>query len=239
LLVDIVHREDRAWITGHIDRELEGGGISHIDFRIITRGGEERWISHCCQPVYDSKGQMNGRRASNRDISERKRLERELERLAATDKLTGIFNRAKLEECLNSEIKESRRLGHALSLMICDIDHFKKVNDTYGHDVGDIVLKMLAETVKKHIRETDIFARWGGEEFVVLMPGADTRGARVLAEKLREEIEIRSFGEAGRITISFGVAQLRSEDSIVSLVKKADDALYKAKKNGRNRVEIA
>lgn len=239
LLVDIVHPEDRAWITGHLDQEMESRGMSYVDFRIITLNGEERWISHCCQPVHDSSGQMNGRRASNRDISQRKKLERELEKLATIDKLTGIFNRSKLEEYLNNEIKESRRLGHSLSLMIFDIDHFKDVNDTYGHDVGDIVLRTLAGTVKDHIRETDIFARWGGEEFIVLMPGSDIRGAGVLAEKLRREIESRSSEKAGQITVSVGVAQLTSEDTIKSFLKRADNALYRAKRKGRNRVEVA
>ncbi|HYQ47958.1 MAG TPA: sensor domain-containing diguanylate cyclase [Thermodesulfovibrionales bacterium] len=238
LLQTIVHSEDKAWIVGHLAHELESRGMSYVDFRIITRDGEQRWISHCCQPVYDSNGRMNGRRASNRDISHRKRLEKELESLAASDKLTGIFNRSKLEEYLNNEVKESRRLGHPLSLMIFDVDHFKLINDTYGHDIGDVVLKMLAGTVKDRIRETDIFARWGGEEFIVLMPGSDIRGAGVLAEKLRREIGSRNFEKAGQVTVSVGVAELTGEDTVTNFLKKADNALYKAKRKGRNRVEV-
>ena len=120
-----------------------------------------------------------------------------------------------------------------------DIDHFKKINDTYGHTTGDIVLKEIAQVVTETIRKYDIVARWGGEEFVILVPNSKAEETALMAEKIRETIEKYAFTEAGTVTCSFGVTEYKDGDSIDSLVTRADEALYKAKEQGRNRVETS
>ena len=118
-----------------------------------------------------------------------------------------------------------------------DLDHFKHVNDTFGHDVGDYVLQTVTNVVKVNIRTTDVVARWGGEEFMVLMPQSDMQAARSVAEKLRLAIAGNHFDKVERLTVSFGVTAFEPQDDLNSLLKRVDDALYRAKEQGRNRVE--
>jgi diguanylate cyclase (GGDEF)-like protein/PAS domain S-box-containing protein len=174
-----------------------------------------------------------------RDITKRKQLESEMHILATTDSLTHVFNRIKYNELIKREIERSRRYDHPLSLIMFDIDHFKKVNDTYGHMVGDSVLCTLSQLVKINLRETDFLVRWGGEEFVIIAPETDLPKAVNLAERIRKATEDYQFDQAGRITVSFGVAEFHKDDTEDVLIKKADDAMYMAKKKGKNRVEIS
>lgn len=161
-----------------------------------------------------------------------------LEYHATRDNLTKLYNRRRFNEFLEAEIERSRRYKIPLSLAMFDIDHFKKINDTYGHTTGDIVLKELAKVVNETIRKYDIVARWGGEEFVILVPNSKAEETALMAEKIREKIEKYAFTEAGVVTCSFGATEYKDGDSIDSLVTRADQALYKAKEQGRNRVEI-
>ena len=172
-----------------------------------------------------------------RDITGRRRSEEMLRQLATTDALTGIFNRRQFNISLEAEISRTQRYHTPLALILFDIDHFKRINDVFGHPVGDLVLKHLADLVRGKIREHDIFARWGGEEFVILTPGNGVDGARELAEKLRKEMEKYRFPEAGTVTSSFGVTELHADDKAEDLLKRVDEALYQAKEMGRNRVE--
>ncbi len=174
-----------------------------------------------------------------RDITARKRAERHLEFLAMTDPLTGAANRRRFDEALHAEIARSRHYAGPLSLIIFDIDHFKQVNDRLGHPVGDRALTQLAQRVSANIRETDVFARLGGEEFAILVSGCDADCACRFAEKLRCAIEQQAFPEVGTLTCSFGVAEYRKTDDEKALVKRADEALYRAKGAGRNRVVVA
>ncbi|MGB0682217.1 MAG: transporter substrate-binding domain-containing diguanylate cyclase [Magnetovibrionaceae bacterium] len=162
-----------------------------------------------------------------------------LERLSATDPLTGANNRLKIDEMLAYEIDQSNRYDHACSVILLDIDHFKRINDTYGHQAGDAVLKALCDVLSAHVRKTDTFGRWGGEEFIVICPQVATEGAVQLAENLRALVETVSVEEGLRITASFGVATYRTGDKANDLIKRADEALYAAKTAGRNRVELA
>lgn len=171
---------------------------------------------------------------SNRKLSA---LNRELERLSVTDKLTGLFNRMKLDEVLESEIQRSQRFGQPFSLILLDLDHFKLVNDCHGHQAGDQVLVEVARLLQRHTRETDLAGRWGGEEFMVLCPHTDEAGVRVLAEDLRQVFELNEFPVVQQKTASFGVATYRSGDQAKDIVARADAALYRAKDLGRNRVE--
>lgn len=170
------------------------------------------------------------------DITQIEKEKAYLMHQATFDSLTAIYNRSKFNNVLITEAKRVKRYDTTLSLIIFDIDKFKNVNDTYGHVVGDTVLKELAVLVSQSIREHDILSRWGGEEFIILTPEVDLSNAQKLAEKLRVKIEGNQFTHAGSVTCSFGVAQFKVNDTTESFVKRADDMLYKAKRNGRNRV---
>lgn len=159
-----------------------------------------------------------------------------LELLSTTDQLTGIFNRRYMEEQILVAIERSERYGEDMSLVMVDIDYFKGVNDTYGHDIGDKVLAKIALTLINNVRGIDIVGRWGGEEFLILFQ-ANEYGARSNADKLRLEIMSDDYGIPDKITASFGYTQNIKGDTLDSWVKRADQALYKAKENGRNRVE--
>ena len=172
------------------------------------------------------------------DVTHIEDEKRQLEHQAFTDPLTGACNRAKLESRLNTEIQRAQRHAIPLSIILCDLDHFKSVNDTYGHQVGDDVLKKAVKLIQANIRAEDVIARWGGEEFMVVSPQNDLEQTQTLAEKLRALIEITNFPGAGNITSSFGVAQLTPTDTIRTLTERADKALYRSKSKGRNRVEI-
>ena len=162
-----------------------------------------------------------------------------LERLATTDTLTGACNRRKFNELILVEIERARRHGHPLSLLILDIDLFKRVNDTCGHEAGDEVLVAIAHLVRAGIRAADCLARWGGEEFVVLAPHVALEGMEVLAERLRAAVGSQEHPSAGTVTASFGVTEYRHGESPDEVFARADQALFRAKEGGRNRVEVA
>ena len=170
-------------------------------------------------------------------VTQRKRAEEEIHRLATTDSLTGIANRRKFSEILANEMDRARRYATPLSLAMYDLDYFKRVNDTFGHSVGDNVLQAVTELVKKNIRTVDLVARWGGEEFMVLLPQSDMPAALNVAEKLRRAISGYTFDKVDHVTASFGVGTFEPQDDFNSLLKRVDDALYLAKQQGRNRVE--
>jgi diguanylate cyclase (GGDEF)-like protein len=162
----------------------------------------------------------------------------ELRFLAITDKLTGIYNRLKLDEVLTAEILRAKRYTRPLAVILIDIDQFKLVNDTYGHLIGDTVLKEVSSLLNENMRESDFVGRWGGEEFLVINPETTIAGALVLAQKLRKVIAEYAFAPVGRITISLGVASLVEGDQEDELLRRADEALYRAKNHGGNRVEL-
>lgn len=167
-----------------------------------------------------------------------KLLHQQMSLMAYTDPLTSIYNRLHFGHFLDAEIDRVKRYGGTFSIIFFDLDRFKEVNDEYGHLVGDEVLKRVAEIVEKANRNADIFARYGGEEFIILAPATDIAGARVHAERLRNDIEHHRFSEISHLTCSFGVAEYKPDaDDVTSLFKRADTALYNAKKLGRNRVE--
>jgi len=165
------------------------------------------------------------------------------ERLQAqTDTLTEIPNRLGYEQRISQEYARWKRFNNPLTLVVWDIDHFKRINDDYGHIAGDKALKTIAKLLSLKIRETDYFARYGGEEFVLIMPGANKDAAKDVAEKLREVVEESGFhfkGEPVSITVSAGVAEFLVDDTPQQVFERADRGLYKAKSLGRNRVEIS
>ena len=230
------------------------------ELEYYCRDGSTVWGEVMVYPQEDAKGRLRQFLGVSRDISERKRHElemrqardlteqanqalqaanEELQRLAITDTLTGVWNRRHFEEVVAAEIQRNRRYDEPLSLLLFDIDHFKAINDTHGHLVGDQVLIGLSHRVRDHLRGVDVLARWGGEEFVVLLPHCDGPQAQRLAEKLRALIAAEPFPGAGRVTSSFGVAEFRPPESADTWLNRADAALYQAKAAGRNRVWAA
>jgi diguanylate cyclase (GGDEF)-like protein len=169
---------------------------------------------------------------------ERKKAEGELKRLASTDKLTGAFNRTKFDEIIEREVERAKRFDHPLSLIMFDIDHFKEINDTYGHLTGDAVLRDLTALVKKVIRKIDYLVRWGGEEFVIIAPETRLEKALGLAERVRKAVEKNRFGDIKGVTASFGLTTFGKDDDIDRVLTRVDNAMYKAKSGGRNQVEI-
>ncbi|WP_411993053.1 diguanylate cyclase [Agarivorans sp. DSG3-1] len=171
------------------------------------------------------------------------RYQRHLETLASTDKLTGMSNRQSFEGHLEQVIDIQHRANSPCSIIIFDIDHFKTVNDNYGHNVGDIALKQMSELTQKHIRQSDVICRWGGEEFIVLLPNCDALAALEVAEKIRLAVnhnELNINGHLITMTISCGIAQIKTHEVLASLlIDRADKAMYQAKQNGRNRSVIA
>jgi diguanylate cyclase (GGDEF)-like protein/PAS domain S-box-containing protein len=177
-----------------------------------------------------------------RDMTRRKHMEEELRQLATTDPLTGLANRRSFMQQAEREMEQCRRYGHPLCLLMLDIDHFKQVNDTWGHDAGDEVLRAVAGIVAESIREVDLCGRLGGEEFAVLLPETPSERALVVAERIRASIEsaiIRTDGVTIPITLSVGKAEMALDDDVNNVIRRADEALYKAKRGGRNRVESA
>ena len=168
-----------------------------------------------------------------KQTEELKRMNLELQKLANTDQLTGLHNRRSFFEQTNGMKKLLDRNKQKSCFLMMDIDKFKNVNDTYGHDVGDMVIKKFAEITSEHIRGSDIMARWGGEEFVVFLPDTTIDGALTLAEKIRLSVE-KYTGTTPQFTVSIGVSELKK--NIDSAIKEADNALYEAKNNGRNQV---
>ena len=180
----------------------------------------------------------------NKELIEKNLL---LQQMAVTDDLTGLYNKRYILSRLSGEISHAARYRESISFLMVDVDHFKQVNDTYGHVVGDILLKEIAEMLKKIVREFDVVARYGGEEFLIILPNGDTLGAKILAERLRESIEKTTFNIDGNkllVTVSIGVKSenvkpnANSSEEVIALINQADMALYRAKANGRNRVEI-
>ncbi len=176
-------------------------------------------------------------------MSEIHALKKELEgvkQAAKTDMLTGLLNRRGLEMTMKKAMERAIRTSNTLTVIISDIDHFKRINDTYGHLIGDNVLKMLAKLLQEHIKGKDIAARFGGEEFLLVLPDTALKGAFVLAEQIRLKLKsmrwrTKSGEPMGAITMSLGVAEFRAKDTLDSLIERADAALYQAKSCGRNR----
>ena len=206
-----------------------------------------RWARRSTRPVAPvsshDPGQvadlLRAREASERANAELRQALDQMEQAAGTDRLTGAWNRRRFEDGALLLISLASRRGDPLSLILFDLDRFKVVNDTYGHGVGDAVLKTVTHTVREELRASDGLVRWGGEEFIVLCPGTTLAGATILAEKIRQTVEAQPIPQVGQVTISLGVAQHLAAEALDAWVVRADGALYRAKERGRNRVEAS
>ncbi|MDY0361228.1 MAG: PAS domain S-box protein [Desulforegulaceae bacterium] len=231
--LELIHPDDIE-STLEASKKLEfGEKIISFDNRYLKKDGSYNWLSWKSFP--DPEDRLIY--AIARDIQERKEMEQKLLLLSQTDSMLKIFNRGKLLAELRSEIKKFKRYNSNLSVIMLDIDHFKGINDNFGHDAGDMVLKKLTSLVQEEIRDTDVFARWGGEEFIVLLPNTPINGGTEFAERLRKKIEQTDFKNPQTVTVSLGVTVFKTNDTEDSFLKRVDNGLYLAKKNGRNRVE--
>ncbi|MCV6607201.1 MAG: diguanylate cyclase, partial [Campylobacterales bacterium] len=202
--------------------------------KISTKDGLEKWV-HASVNTIKHKDDFIGT-GSIIDISELKNLQEKLTRQANYDNLTKAINRHYFVEIYKHEATRSDRSQQPISLIILDIDHFKLVNDNYGHNIGDYILREMTNKITSTLRDSDSFIRWGGEEFIIFAPETDLKGASNIAEKVRKSIEEYSFKEVEKITISLGVVMRKVDESLETLVERADKNLYKAKETGRNRV---
>ncbi|ANK81684.1 MAG: hypothetical protein TEF_13420 [Rhizobiales bacterium NRL2] len=232
---------DRAkHMAEFVARAIETGEPCIMETQALHKDGHRIEVEVRAVRIDDTDGNYAGLAGFARDIGERKRMETELRRHASTDTLTGLANRRHFEAIAAAEVKRAARYGHPLSFIICDLDHFKRVNDSFGHDGGDVALQRFAQIVSASLRlPTDVAARLGGEEFGVLLPETDIESAVAVAERIRrrtEEAAIEFGGRPMRLTVSLGVSQhAPGESSLAAAMKRADRALYEAKGAGRNR----
>ncbi len=248
---DLVHPDDLSKTADVVQKLYSGAEGAMIECRIRKRNGVYIWVEASLRAVRNSaSGTPSGILNIVRDITERKQAEQQLqdayravETLAITDALTGLANRRRFDQCLNSEWLRGLRDRHPLAMLLIDVDLFKSYNDTYGHVRGDSCLKQIAEAALDVVsRPGDLVARFGGEEFAVILPNTGSEGALLVANQIAAGLRNRrlehSTNPLGIMTISVGCAALVPSLGMhaVSLVKLADEALYKAKRNGRNQV---
>ena len=226
-----------------IRKALRDGKGMRTEILKYGKDGQTRWLDMNVVPLRDADGVITHFACIERDLTRYKKIERQLANLALFDSLTGTLNRPAFYQHAEKEFTRSKRYYRPLSVIMLDIDHFKRVNDQYGHHGGDQVLQIFAEACQEVIRNTDLMGRVGGEEFAMLLPDTSMKAAFNLAERLRERINKYPYLAGDmliEITASLGVAELQSDDSdFKTLLQRADEALYSAKHDGRNRVKIA
>jgi diguanylate cyclase (GGDEF)-like protein len=220
------------------DRLSRGESVIGFENRCQCQDGSYKWLSWSSYPDLEKQRIFS----AVRDISERKKLEDELLKLATTDPLTGASNRRHFITRASAELERCRRYGSQLAVFMLDIDHFKQVNDSYGHDIGDEVLQRLADCCHQELRSNDIFGRFGGEEFAAVLVETDQPQAERACQRLLDKIvalKIRTPQKNIGITVSMGLTMHIANDlTIDSLLKRADDALYQAKNAGRNQIAV-
>jgi len=218
----------------------DGGADQEL---LVERSGERRWFSLHVSVIHAPQGGRTGTVAVLFDVTARKLAELELERSARTDALTGLTNRRHFHELADLAEGRASRGGHALAVLMIDIDHFKKVNDTYGHAAGDEALRHVARVCAARVRATDVIARYGGEEFIVLLSNVDEHDAARVAEELRSAVERSPVAlDHGPLNLTLSIGVARTDPSVgIDLsvcVNRADEALYASKAGGRNRVTV-
>jgi len=238
-LMDLWAREQQAQALADFNESIRMEQLKCVvERRLVKKNGEILLTEVTRGLLRKRDGKPICFTFSIRDITETRRLQDLLEEQASTDSLTGTMNRKRVEERARFELMRSDRYGNKLSLLMIDLDHFKKVNDTYGHSAGDEVLKGFCDIARGLLRSIDILGRWGGEEFVALLPETSLGGAEIVAERLRAALEGFVFENGMRVTASIGVASHREDEEFASILGRADACLYKAKLGGRNLVIV-
>ena len=232
-----------AAIYEKADRDLlASGGTQTYETSVRYADGSHHDVMFFKSVFYNAAGEADGISGVILDITERKRLENELAQAAREDFLTGVLNLRTFYAAADAEFSRFRQRGEAFALLVLDLDHFKGINDTLGHEAGDDALKQFVRAVRAHLRETDVFARTGGDEFRLLLPATSQAAARALAERIREEVNrvhIRAPEGSMALSMSVGLCESRADDhGIDDVVRRADAALYQAKAAGRNTVSV-
>jgi len=247
---EVLHERDSVCEDCVVEKTFQSGDPCAKDKEATSIDGANLWLEIFTYPVATPEGYVSHVVEYTRDITDRKKSEEEkkqllenLKFLSTTDSLTGLFNRRALTDMLGHEIEKAKRYDSELSLVLCDVDRFKKINDTYGHTAGDKVLKDLSEMLTASLRKADILGRHGGDEFMLILPETSLEGAENLAEKIRSSVKKSDvFVENQKkthISLSIGIAHFgEAAADIDSLVKKADNALYQSKQAGRNKVSV-
>lgn len=238
--------EDQKRIMPIINKAIEDNKTYTVEFRMRHKDGHHVWIEGSGSLIEKyNNGDALRACGTHKDISKRKEEEfklikakEELKKLSITDKLTTLYNRHKLDEVLQDEQNRSNRYKTNFGVLIFDIDYFKKVNDTFGHNVGDQVLIKFANILKVNSRQTDIVGRWGGEEFIIIVPLVDKDSILKFANNLKDKIENNVFDVVGKITASIGVSIYKNNESTKEIISRADEALYFSKNNGRNKISF-
>ncbi|WP_283184498.1 GGDEF domain-containing protein [Pseudomonas svalbardensis] len=238
---DSIYPDDLDYAERSLAEVLVKGADEDREYRIIAADGQIRWLSDKCFINRQAEpGQPVIIVGIAEDITDKKQMETELQRLATTDVLTQSSNRRHFFDCAHREFEQARHQGTPLAFLLLDIDDFKVINDSYGHQEGDNVLQRIAESGRATLRRGDVFGRVGGEEFAAVFPGCAPDMAMQVAERLQREIQRLSFSHGDQtfgITVSQGLTSLTAEDeSVDSLFARADAAMYKAKRQGKNRI---
>lgn len=258
-MLDFLAQKSRKYIVEVgkqlVPKRLNGNTdpIFLYDVEFICKSGRIIWFEISAKPIFN-EDDFIGYIGTSRDITEKKIYEiklkkyidelncanKKLERLATLDMLTGAYNRRKCDTCFNLLVREKENHRIDFSIIMFDVDKFKRINDLYGHKMGDQVLQGISKTIKYTIRNTDKLIRWGGEEFIILLTGTTLKNAYQVAEKIRINIELNKSGIIPKhITISLGVGEYRLGENLDQFVSRVDKALLGAKANGRNRTELS
>jgi diguanylate cyclase (GGDEF)-like protein/PAS domain S-box-containing protein len=239
---DSIYPDDLDYAERSLAEVLQRGAIEDREYRIIRADGQVRWLSDKCFISRQERGERLIVVGIAEDITEKKQLEGELQRLATTDVLTQSSNRRHFFECAQYEFEQARLQGTPLAFLLLDVDDFKRVNDTYGHQEGDQVLQRIAESGRSTLRRGDVFGRIGGEEFAAVFPGCAPDMAKQICERLQREIQRLSFQSEDKsfgITVSQGLTNLRDDDTgMEALYARADAAMYQAKRQGKNQIVL-
>lgn len=255
-LTDFLNEESAKYFNSqlmqNVNKRINGNMSKAIlyDVQFVCKNGSVKWLEVSANIMLE-ESKFIGYIGTSRDISEKKEYEyqisqyiqklkvinAELKKTAVTDILTGAYNRRKFEDDLNLIINDKKKTDMGFSLIIFDIDYFKNINDQYGHKTGDFVLQHVSELIFKSIRMTDRLFRWGGDEFILVLPDTNLEGAKYVAEKIRNIIQNEDFGIEMKITISSGVSEYTANEDPDQLISRIDKILYQAKIRGRNRVE--
>jgi diguanylate cyclase (GGDEF)-like protein/PAS domain S-box-containing protein len=204
------------------------------ELRVLTKEKEEIWVKILIEPRYDISGKKTGYISTREDVTDKQKLRF----ISEHDQLTKAFNRRSFESKLEQMLEDALKHNKTFGVVMFDIDHFKKVNDTYGHQAGDDVLVKVSRIARETLREEDFFARWGGEEFMLLLKNTKVEELILVVKKIQEHFDTADFTPIPRITSSFGITLYKLEDTKESILKRVDEALYRAKELGRDRYEI-
>ncbi|MFO7765464.1 MAG: diguanylate cyclase [Pelovirga sp.] len=236
--LELVIPEDLESSTAVAERLGRGESVVAFENRCLCKDGTIKWLAWSSHPDPERQRIFS----TVRDVTTRKHMEEELRQLATTDPLTGASNRRHFIERATAELLRGRRYGAHMALLMLDVDYFKEVNDTYGHSVGDEVLKRLVDCCHQELRESDMFGRYGGEEFAAVLVNTDKSGALRTSKRLLDaisQLKIRAGATTVRVTVSLGLTIHQADDSSIdALLKRADDALYQAKNSGRNQIVV-